>query len=57
MYQKPEVQKFGSFRDLTQLGFANATDGMSILGIGTSPGCYTDLGPYGEYSILCPTAS
>lgn len=54
MYQKPLLQRFGTFRELTQLGLASSTDGASILGIGTSPGCSTDL--FGRsYEIGCPT--
>lgn len=52
MYQKPTLEKFGSFRDLTRLGFASSTDGASIFGIG-SPGCSTTL--WGRtYEIGCP---
>lgn len=40
MYQKPSLQRFGSFRELTQLGIRDNTDGASFLGIG-SPGCST----------------
>lgn len=42
MYQKPLLQKFGSFRELTLLGLSSSTDGAVIFGIG-SPGCSTDL--------------
>jgi hypothetical protein len=38
MYSKPTVQRFGSFRDLTQVGCFNVTDGISIVGIGTAVG-------------------
>lgn len=38
MYSKPTVQKFGSFRELTQIGLSNASDGVSIWGIS---GCET----------------
>lgn len=53
MYEKPTVQRFGTFRELTQLGFASATDGASILGIG-SPGCSTTIGRT-TYEIGCPS--
>lgn len=52
MYQKPTLQRFGSFRELTKLGIDSSTDGASFLGIG-SPGCETDL--WGKtYEIGCP---
>jgi hypothetical protein len=51
-YQKPLVEKLGSFRELTRFGLASATDGASIFGIG-SPGCSTTwLGT--TYEIGCP---
>jgi hypothetical protein len=51
MYSKPTLEKFGTFRELTQWGWRSATDGGSILGIG-SPGCST----FG-YEIGCPSPS
>lgn len=52
MYQKPQIEKFGTFRELTRWGFQNATDGGSIFGIG-SPGCSTTI--WGTtYEINCP---
>lgn len=56
MYQKPTVEKLGTFRELTRWGFSSASDGGSILGIG-SPGCQTDFTRwgYGVVSIDCPT--
>ena len=53
MYQKPSLEKFGTFRDLTPWGFSSATDGGSIFGIG-SPGCQTTIRS-NTYSIGCPT--
>lgn len=32
MYQKPVLQKFGAFRDLTRIGFTGVSDGASVLG-------------------------
>ena len=32
MYEKPVLQKFGAFRDLTRIGFTGSSDGASILG-------------------------
>lgn len=57
MYSKPALQKFGTFRDLTRWGLANASDGGSIFGI-SSPGCSTDLRRWGynhTINIGCPT--
>jgi hypothetical protein len=35
VYQKPKVERFGTFRELTQVGFNGTTDGFTICGIGT----------------------
>jgi hypothetical protein len=51
MYSKPKLERFGTFRELTQWGLQSATDGGSIFGIG-SPGCST----FG-FEIDCPAAS
>lgn len=52
MYQKPSVAKLGSFRELTRWGLQAASDGGSILGIG-SPGCRTRI--FGQVvEIDCP---
>ena len=34
VYQKPKVERFGTFRELTQVGFNGSTDGFTICGIG-----------------------
>ena len=52
-YQKPALEKFGTFRDLTRFGFNSASDGASILGVVTSPGCVTQWGDR-TYEIGCP---
>jgi len=54
MYQKPALEKFGTFRDLTQWGFASASDGGSIFGI-SSNGCSTRIGRR-TLNIGCPTS-
>lgn len=36
MYSKPKVERFGTFRELTQVGFNGTTDGFTICGIGAS---------------------
>lgn len=54
VYQKPAVQKFGSFRELTQVGFLASSDGASAFGIGNDgSGCWTDS----QGMLQCPTAS
>lgn len=55
MYEKPLLQRFGTFRELTQLGLASSTDGASIFGIG-SPGCSTTIGGH-TWEIGCPTGA
>lgn len=42
MYEKPLLQRFGTFRELTRWGLNSSTDGGSIFGIG-SPGCSTTI--------------
>lgn len=32
MYEKPRVERYGAFRELTQLGFTGASDGFTIIG-------------------------
>ncbi|MBX3173940.1 MAG: lasso RiPP family leader peptide-containing protein [Gemmatimonadaceae bacterium] len=54
MYEKPTLQRFGTFRELTLLGFSSSTDGASIFGIG-SPGCSTTIGRH-TYEIGCPSS-
>ena len=59
MYEKPTVEKFGTFRDLTRLGFNGGSDGISIFGPGTpaAPGCSTTWDGQ-TYNIGCaPTTS
>jgi len=34
MYTKPAVTKFGTFRELTQIGLSGNADGYTICGIG-----------------------
>ena len=53
-YQKPALEKFGTFRDLTRLGLRSASDGASILGDVTSDGCRTGSGPT-AVRIGCPS--
>jgi hypothetical protein len=39
MYTKPTIKKFGSFRDLTKVGFANQTDGGTAFGTAIGNNC------------------
>ena len=50
MYAKPKLEKFGSFRTLTQVGFNGGNDGYIILG----PNNTTDIGC--EFT-RCPSTS
>ncbi|MGH7649118.1 MAG: lasso RiPP family leader peptide-containing protein [Gemmatimonadaceae bacterium] len=34
VYQKPKVERFGTFRELTQIGLQGSSDGFTICGIG-----------------------
>ena len=36
MYQKPRVERFGTFRELTQVGFTGTSDGATLCGNGTT---------------------
>ena len=38
MYSKPSVQKFGTFRELTQAGCTGTSDGQTFMGSGPSVG-------------------
>lgn len=54
VYQKPTVEKFGSFRELTRWGFSSASDGGSIMGVTVSVGCSTTWEGQ-TYNFGCPT--
>lgn len=36
MYIKPTLQRFGTFRELTQIGLTNNSDGASILSVNST---------------------
>jgi len=38
VYQKPRVERFGTFRELTQVGFNGTTDGFTICGVANGTG-------------------
>lgn len=56
MYHKPKVERFGTVRELTLVGFTGATDGFTISGpgvTGTGNDCSTGtLSP-----CIAPTSS
>ena len=49
LYRKPAVERFGSFRELTQLGFSSASDGASIFATISGSNCSVVGG-----SMVCP---
>lgn len=52
MYAKPKLERFGTFRELTQWGMYSASDGGAIFGIG----CKTDIGDY-TLALGCRTGA
>ena len=53
MYQTPQIQRFGSFRELTMVGSVGDSDGFPVLGNGGNDvltDCY-----YDENGNLCCT--
>ncbi len=54
MYHKPKVERFGTVRELTLVGFTGVTDGFTISGPTTGTGSnYCG----GATSSTCPTSS
>ncbi len=54
MYQKPRVERFGTVRELTLVGWNGATDGFTISGPASGTG-----NDYcgGDFNSPCPTSS
>lgn len=50
MYAKPTLEKFGTFRDLTMLGFLGTSDGYFICGTVTGSNCRRGEN---QYEIIC----
>jgi len=52
MYVKPILQRFGTFRELTQIGLTSNSDGASILSV-NSPGSdrqwFSGAGPANDW--------
>jgi hypothetical protein len=42
-YQKPALQRFGTFRELTQLGLGGIFDGSTIIGSQNGQNAYSSL--------------
>lgn len=56
MYTKPTLERYGTFRELTQVGFQGASDGVTFNGAGgpaTGNGCTQDPN---TGQICCPAA-
>lgn len=53
MYSKPRVERYGTFRELTQVGWNGTTDGFTICG--TPSGVGSDL--CGAASLPCRDGS
>jgi hypothetical protein len=49
MYEKPKLERFGTFRELTQIGLNSDADGAVIFGIGCKVGKW-------EIANSCPTS-
>lgn len=52
MYEKPRLERFGTFRELTQIGLSSDADGIVIFGTVTTPGC--KIGDW-DWLDTCPT--
>lgn len=51
MYEKPKVARFGTFRELTKVGFSQGDDGITIHGI---PGTGCAINPGAGPDVVCP---
>jgi hypothetical protein len=52
MYQKPTVERFGTFRDLTQQGFNGNNDGITFNGVNGNNCQDVDIGG-GQTTLTC----
>jgi hypothetical protein len=52
MYQKPTVERFGTFRDLTQQGFNGANDGITFEGANGN-NCQSVVTAGGQTTLTC----
>lgn len=52
MYRKPAVERFGTFRDLTQQGYQGASDGLTFNGTNGSNCQDFDIGG-GQTTLTC----
>ena len=59
-YSKPIVERFGSFRELTQAGCAGGSDGMTFQGgvsVGSTPTFGGTVFITTDYCFVTPTGS
>ena len=52
MYNKPRVERFGTFRDLTRQGFQGTTDGLTFGGV-TGSNCQNEILASGATTLVC----
>ncbi len=52
MYQKPQLERFGSFRELTLVGFQGGSDGMTVAGVIGSNCVSGSVNPDGSGNFL-----
>lgn len=58
MYQKPSIERFGSFRDLTQTGNIGLPDNNPFAGIsGNGSNCFTTSIVFGPTTIQFTTCT
>ena len=43
MYEKPKLERFGTFRELTQVGFNGNSDGFTVCGVPGASGTGSDV--------------
>ncbi len=52
VYSKPRVERFGTFRELTQQGFQGATDGITFNGVNGN-NCQNVFLANGQTTLVC----
>ncbi|MDQ6827757.1 MAG: lasso RiPP family leader peptide-containing protein [Gemmatimonadota bacterium] len=52
MYNKPRVERFGTFRELTQQGFQGASDGITFAGTNGN-NCQNEFLVNGQTTLVC----
>lgn len=57
-YNKPLIERLGTFRELTRWGFTGSSDGAVMLGAPSpGPGCQIYDASGRAYDVQCPTTS